>query len=80
MDRADLRRGIVSGLDVKPFSYALDLAKGALGEKEQAFVWLEKAYADRNPYTWYLKCDPRFDSLRADARFTDWLRRFNLLQ
>jgi hypothetical protein len=53
---------------------------GALGEKEQAFVWLEKAYADRNPYTWYLKRGPRFDSLRAGARFTDWLRRFNLLQ
>jgi DNA-binding winged helix-turn-helix (wHTH) protein/TolB-like protein/Flp pilus assembly protein TadD len=51
---------------------------GALGEKDQALDWLEKAYKDRNPYMWYLKLDPRFDSLRSDERFTAFLRRINL--
>ncbi|HET8674234.1 MAG TPA: tetratricopeptide repeat protein, partial [Blastocatellia bacterium] len=51
---------------------------GALGEKDLALDWLEKAYKDRNPYMWYLKLDPRFDSLRSDERFTAFLRRINL--
>jgi eukaryotic-like serine/threonine-protein kinase len=50
----------------------------ALGEREQAFVLLEKAFEHRSPGMVWLKVDPRFDSLRTDARFTRLLRRMGL--
>ncbi|MDQ3010508.1 MAG: protein kinase, partial [Acidobacteriota bacterium] len=46
-----------------------------LGEKDQAFAWLEKAYAERDSNIIQLKVDPEFDRLHADARFADLLRR-----
>lgn len=51
----------------------------ALGEKEQAFEWLEKAYRGRSP-VWmiWLKVEPKFDRLRSDLRFTDLIRRIGL--
>ena len=49
-----------------------------LGDKEQAFAWLEKAYEERTRFIFELKVDPLFDSLRADPRFTKLLRRLNL--
>ena len=50
----------------------------ALGEKQQALDWLEKAYEDRNWWMPWLKVEPRFDPLRADPRFVDLLRRVGL--
>lgn len=49
-----------------------------LGDKEQAFAWLEKAYEERTRLIFTIKVDPLFDGLRADARFADLLRRLNL--
>ena len=50
----------------------------ALGEKDQAFDWMQKAYDDRSTWLVYLKVDPFFDPVRNDPRFTDLLRRVNL--
>ncbi len=47
----------------------------ALGDKDQAFDWLQKAYDDRSGWLLYLKVDPWADSVRNDARFTDLVRR-----
>jgi len=47
----------------------------ALGDKSQAFDWLQKAYDDRSAWLVYLKVDPWADSVRNDARFTDLVRR-----
>jgi len=46
-----------------------------LGELNDAFVWLEKAYHGREPILAYLQVDPGFDALRPDPRFQDLLRR-----
>jgi serine/threonine protein kinase/tetratricopeptide (TPR) repeat protein len=46
----------------------------ALGEKDQAFDWLQKAYDDRSGWLVYLKVDPWADSVRNNARFTDLVR------
>ena len=51
-----------------------------LGEKEQAFAWLEKAYEARSWYLTWLKVDPALDSLRSDPHFADLLRRVGLSQ
>jgi serine/threonine protein kinase/tetratricopeptide (TPR) repeat protein len=50
----------------------------ALGDKEQAFDWMQKAYADRSSWLIYLKIDPYFDSVRSEQRFADLLRRVGL--
>ena len=49
-----------------------------LGDKEQAFVWLEKAYAERSNYVAYLKVFPLLDPIRSDPRFADLVRRVGL--
>ena len=46
-----------------------------LGEKDQAFEWLGKAYAEQVNYLINLKTDPNFDNLRSDPRYADLLRR-----
>jgi TolB-like protein/Tfp pilus assembly protein PilF len=50
----------------------------ALGEREQAFASLEKAYAAHDLQLGYLGSDPSFDSLREDPRFKDLMRRVGL--
>jgi tetratricopeptide (TPR) repeat protein len=51
---------------------------GRLGDKDQAFVWLEKAYEDHGALMHQLKVHPRWDPLRDDPRFQDLLRRMKL--
>ena len=49
-----------------------------LGDKDQAFSWLEKCYARHSTLLTMLKVDPLFDPLRGDARFDNLLRRVGL--
>ena len=59
---------------VSPFSLALVYA--GLGQNEQAVEWLEKSYQDRAFMdVGYIKVDPRFDSLRSNARFAELERK-----
>lgn len=55
-------------------------AYAAIGEKNLAFQWLEKAREERNPLLAYAKVMPNYDSLRADPRFIALLRRLGLSQ
>lgn len=63
---------------ISPFNIAIVYV--GLGEKDQAFEWLEKAYDDRLLWMVFLKVDPRLDSLRSDPRFADLLRRMRFPQ
>ncbi len=49
-----------------------------LGDNEQAFVWLEKAYQEQSNILGLLKVHPYFDPLRGDPRFADLVRRVGL--
>jgi TolB-like protein/Tfp pilus assembly protein PilF len=51
-----------------------------LDDKEQAFVWFEKAYEEKSNILQFLKVHPFFDPVRADPRFADLLRRVGLDQ
>ena len=62
---------------VAPYNVAVIYA--GLGEKDQTFAWLERAYKDRGYYLpVYLTTDARLDYLHADPRFTSLGRRIGL--
>jgi len=50
----------------------------ALGEKDLAFQWLEKAMEEHDPEMARLRVDPMMDPIRDDPRFQDYLGRLNL--
>ncbi len=58
--------------------YGIAVIDAGLGDKEQAFDWLNRAYAERDNWLIYLKVEPRLDPLRSDARFADLQRRVGL--
>ena len=49
----------------------------ALGDKDKAFEWLDRAVAAFEWNTLFLKVDHQFDPLRDDPRFQSLLRRMN---
>jgi len=61
---------------VSPYDIALIYV--GLGDKEQAFAWLEKAYQEHARRLWALNVNPSWDKLRSDPRFADLLRRIGL--
>ena len=61
---------------VSPYDIATIYA--ALGEKDQAFAWLEKAYEERSGWLAYLQVNPILDNLRPDPRFASLVRRIGL--
>jgi tetratricopeptide (TPR) repeat protein len=50
-----------------PLAYAR--AHARLGDKDEAFRYLDAAFAERSPGLVYLKADPAWDQLRNDPRF-----------
>jgi TolB-like protein/Tfp pilus assembly protein PilF len=58
---------------VAPYNFAVIYT--GLGERDEAFAWLDKAFEARSWYLTWLKVDPALDSLRSDERFRDLLRR-----
>ena len=59
-------------------AYEIAAIHTALGEKEQAFAWLDKAYQERSSWLIHLKWEPRFQPLRSDPSFQELLRRIGL--
>jgi hypothetical protein len=49
-----------------------------LGNKKEAMVWLEKAFAERSPFITALKVDPIYEPLRTEPRFHSILKGMNL--
>lgn len=58
--------------------YELAVIYTALGDKQQAFEYLDKEYATGGWFLNFLKVEPYFDSLRGDPRFKELLKRMNL--
>jgi tetratricopeptide (TPR) repeat protein len=58
--------------------YFLATVYAALGEMDQAFTWLEKAYDVRDTNLTWLKVDDAVDPLRSDGRFRELFSRIGL--
>jgi DNA-binding winged helix-turn-helix (wHTH) protein/TolB-like protein/tetratricopeptide (TPR) repeat protein len=59
-------------------AFARAVLYARLGNKDQAFFWLDKAYEERSSRMPDLKVIPLFDNLRTDARFEALVRRVGL--
>ena len=55
--------------------YALALLHLGLGDVDAAFSWLERAFEARDIHLIFLPIDPKWDDVRADARFEALIRR-----
>jgi len=58
--------------------YSIALVNTSLGRKDEAFEWLDKAFAAANEWLNWLKLDPALDSLRSDERFKQLLIKLKL--
>ncbi len=70
--RAEVEAG-ASGEYVWPTSVAW--AYAALGDRDRAFAYLERAYADGAAWLPLAACAPAFDPLRGDPRLDALIRR-----
>ena len=50
----------------------------ALGDKDQAFTWLQRAYEEHSVLMIFLNVEPKLDAIRSDPRFLDIERRMGL--
>lgn len=70
----DLKKARPKQRDADLYGLAENYAR--LGDKDQAFPWLEKA-REQFPLIW-LNCDPFWDGLRSDPRYADLVQRMGL--
>ena len=79
---ADARRvlGQLKELSGKRYvsAYNMGVLYAGLGERDEAFRWLEKVEEDRSEWFALINVDPRLDGLHGDARFRGILRRVGL--
>ena len=61
---------------VSPLDFARTYAH--LGETEQAFKYLDAAFADRSPGLVFLKVDAAWEKVRSDPRFAEAIKRVGL--
>jgi len=73
---AALARLVSGGVSIAPMSIAQIYA--FRGQIEEAFEWLERAIAQKEATTGYIKGDPLLSPLLADPRYARCLRTMNL--
>jgi TolB-like protein/tetratricopeptide (TPR) repeat protein len=61
-------------------AYVIAALYADLGDKDQAFRWLNTAYQERDTYLLGLKTDFLLDPLRSDPRFAELVRKVGLPQ
>ena len=71
----ELEQNSING---KSDKYFIATAYAGIGEKDQAFAWLEKSFQEHNYFLTNAGTDPFAESLRDDPRYKDILRRMGL--
>lgn len=59
-------------------AYHIAAIYAGLKDKEQTFLWLNKAFENRADWMVNLKVDPRFDGMKSDPRFGELLGKMKL--
>jgi TolB-like protein/Flp pilus assembly protein TadD len=59
--------------------YAMALVYAGLGQRDSAFEWLDRAYADRDVHLVFL-VDPKWDPFRDDPRFRALVKRCDFMR
>ena len=77
MNRQEEARRLLAGILKHSQLFELEIADAyfRLGENEEGWKWLEKAYDERSYYMTWLKVDPLFDNIRSDPRFQAMLKK-----
>jgi TolB-like protein/tetratricopeptide (TPR) repeat protein len=73
-------RAILAQMDergIRPPAWRMAYVHAGLADKDNAFEWLERAFTERRALFQFVK-DPRFDPIRQDPRFREFLRRMKL--
>jgi eukaryotic-like serine/threonine-protein kinase len=77
-----VRKGLESRLAQRKRDYApsfeIAIYYAELGEKDEAFAWLDTAYRERDELVECLKTDFRLDPLRSDPRFDELVRKVGI--
>lgn len=58
--------------------YYIALVYSELGDMDNAFTWLEKSFDERSSMLTWMLVHPEWDTLRADTRFDDLMKRVGL--
>jgi serine/threonine protein kinase/tetratricopeptide (TPR) repeat protein len=61
-----------------PPAYDIALIYVALGNKDKALEWFQRAYDDRSDAVLWLKNDPRLDAYRSEPKFNQLIRKLGL--
>jgi len=79
--KEDARKVLAKLLEKRKTQYLpptqIAMIYGALGERDTAFAWLERAFEDKAWLIDEMNVDPLFDVFRGDPRFDDLIRRMN---
>ena len=79
--RRDDALAVVTELESQPkvwYTWGLAEVYTALGDKDEAFYWLNEAYKQRHPYIQWIWRNPSLKPLRNDPRFADLAQRLNV--
>lgn len=57
--------------------YLFGAIHAGLSESDPAVAWLQRAFETHDVWMIWVNRDPRFDSLRTEPRFQNFLRRMN---
>jgi tetratricopeptide (TPR) repeat protein len=60
--------------------YAFGIAQihASRGENDAAFLWLERAFNQKDVSLWHIKSEPLLNSLKGDLRYKAFLKKMNL--
>jgi TolB-like protein/Tfp pilus assembly protein PilF len=59
-------------------AYLIAYVHASRGESDAAFLWLERAFTQKDSNLWSIKSDPYLNSLKADLRYRAFLKKMNL--
>ena len=59
-------------------AYYVALIYTGLGDRDQAFAWLQKAFETKEGSMAVIQAEPMLDDLRSDPRYAELVKRMNL--